>query len=58
MLQDLTGFATDQVAISLCEIPSSNAMEMGQIMPALGLHEGYLKRLTVDSSLSQSRPIL
>jgi hypothetical protein len=40
MFQDLTGFATDQVAISLCEIPSINAMEMGQIMPAVGLHEG------------------
>jgi len=40
MFQDLTGFATDHVAISLCEIPSINAMEMGQIMPAVGLHEG------------------
>src|SRR5580692_5196083 len=30
MFQDLTGFATDQIAISLQEIPSSNAMEMGQ----------------------------
>jgi hypothetical protein len=40
MFQDLTGVATDQVAISLCEIPSINAMEMGQIMPAVGLHEG------------------
>jgi hypothetical protein len=40
MFQYLTGFATDQVAISLCEIPSSNAMEMRQIMPAVGLHEG------------------
>jgi phenylpyruvate tautomerase PptA (4-oxalocrotonate tautomerase family) len=28
MFQDLTGFATDQIAISLREIPSSNAMEM------------------------------
>jgi phenylpyruvate tautomerase PptA (4-oxalocrotonate tautomerase family) len=36
--QKLTGIATDQLAISLQEIPSSNAMEMGQIMPAVG-HE-------------------
>jgi hypothetical protein len=36
--QELTGLATDQIATSLQEIPSSNAMEMGQIMPALG-HE-------------------
>jgi phenylpyruvate tautomerase PptA (4-oxalocrotonate tautomerase family) len=35
MFQGLTGFATDQVAISLQEIPSSNAMEMGQIMQAV-----------------------
>jgi phenylpyruvate tautomerase PptA (4-oxalocrotonate tautomerase family) len=35
MFQDLTGVATDQLAISLQEIPSSNAMEMGQIMPAV-----------------------
>ena len=33
--QDLTGFATNQIAISLQEIPSSNAMEMGQIMPTV-----------------------
>ena len=32
MFQNLTGFATDQIAMSLQEIPSSNAMEMGQIM--------------------------
>jgi phenylpyruvate tautomerase PptA (4-oxalocrotonate tautomerase family) len=38
MLQDLTGIATDQLALSLQEIPSSNAMEMGQIMQAVG-HE-------------------
>jgi phenylpyruvate tautomerase PptA (4-oxalocrotonate tautomerase family) len=36
MFQDMTGFATDQIAISLQEIPSSNAMEMGQIMQAVG----------------------
>jgi len=36
MFQKLTGIATDQLAISLQEIPSSNAMEMGQIMPAVG----------------------
>jgi phenylpyruvate tautomerase PptA (4-oxalocrotonate tautomerase family) len=36
MFQDMTGFATDQIAISLLEIPSSNAMEMGQIMQAVG----------------------
>jgi phenylpyruvate tautomerase PptA (4-oxalocrotonate tautomerase family) len=40
MFRELTGFATDQVAISLCEIPSSNAMEMGQIMPVVESHEG------------------
>jgi phenylpyruvate tautomerase PptA (4-oxalocrotonate tautomerase family) len=38
MFQTLTGVATDQLAISLQEIPSSNAMEMGQIMQAVG-HE-------------------
>jgi phenylpyruvate tautomerase PptA (4-oxalocrotonate tautomerase family) len=36
MFQDLTGIPTDQLAISLQEIPSSNAMEMGQIMQAVG----------------------
>jgi phenylpyruvate tautomerase PptA (4-oxalocrotonate tautomerase family) len=36
MFQDLTGIPTDQLAISLEEIPSSNAMEMGQIMPGVG----------------------
>ena len=36
--QDLTSFAGDQIAISLQEIPSSNAMEMGQVMQAVG-HE-------------------
>jgi hypothetical protein len=35
--QRLTGIAIDQLAISLQEIPSSNAMEMGKIMPAVGL---------------------
>lgn len=38
MFQKLTGIATDQLAISLQEIPSSNAMEMGQIMQAVS-HE-------------------
>jgi phenylpyruvate tautomerase PptA (4-oxalocrotonate tautomerase family) len=36
MFQDLTGIPTDQLAISIQEIPSSNAMEMGQIMPVVG----------------------
>lgn len=36
--QNATGIATDQLAISLQEIPSSNAMEMGKIMPTVG-HE-------------------
>jgi phenylpyruvate tautomerase PptA (4-oxalocrotonate tautomerase family) len=36
MFQDLTGIPTDQLAISLQEIPSSNAMEMGQIMQSVG----------------------
>jgi phenylpyruvate tautomerase PptA (4-oxalocrotonate tautomerase family) len=38
MFQVLTGIATDQLVLSLQEIPSSNAMEMGQIMQAVG-HE-------------------
>ena len=36
MFQSLTGVPTDQLAISLQEIPSSNAMEMGQIMQSVG----------------------
>jgi len=36
MFQSLTGLATDQIAISLQEVPSSNAMEMGQIMQDVG----------------------
>jgi hypothetical protein len=36
MFQDLTGIPTEQLAISLQEVPSSNAMEMGQIMPEVG----------------------
>src|SRR5580658_4842250 len=36
MFQDLTGVSNDQLVISLQEIPSSNAMEMGQIMQAVG----------------------
>jgi phenylpyruvate tautomerase PptA (4-oxalocrotonate tautomerase family) len=36
MFQKLTGIPTDQLALSLQEIPSSNAMEMGQIMPSVG----------------------
>jgi phenylpyruvate tautomerase PptA (4-oxalocrotonate tautomerase family) len=38
IFQNITGIATDQLALSLQEIPSSNAMEMGQIMQAVG-HE-------------------
>ena len=38
VFQSLTGIATDQLAISLQEIPASNAMEMGTIMPTVG-HE-------------------
>jgi phenylpyruvate tautomerase PptA (4-oxalocrotonate tautomerase family) len=38
MFQGLTGIATDQLALSLQELPSRNAMEMGQIMQAVG-HE-------------------
>jgi phenylpyruvate tautomerase PptA (4-oxalocrotonate tautomerase family) len=37
MFQELTGIATDQLAVSLQEIPSSNAMELGKIMPTVGL---------------------
>ena len=36
MFQDLTGIPTDQLALSLQETPSSNAMEMGQIMLSVG----------------------
>jgi hypothetical protein len=36
MFRGLTGVATDQFAISLQEIPSSNTMEMGQIMQTVG----------------------
>jgi phenylpyruvate tautomerase PptA (4-oxalocrotonate tautomerase family) len=36
MFQELSGLATEQIAISLQEVPSSNAMEMGQIMQAVG----------------------
>jgi phenylpyruvate tautomerase PptA (4-oxalocrotonate tautomerase family) len=36
MFRSLTGIATDQLALSLQEIPASNAMEMGQIMPSVG----------------------
>jgi len=36
MFQNLTGIPTDQLAMSIQEIPSSNAMEMGQIMQAVG----------------------
>ena len=35
LFQELTGIATDQLAISLQEIQSSNAMEMGQMMQAV-----------------------
>lgn len=38
MFQSHTGIATDQLVLSLQEIPASNAMEMGQIMQAVG-HE-------------------
>jgi phenylpyruvate tautomerase PptA (4-oxalocrotonate tautomerase family) len=38
MFRELTGIGADQLAISLQEIPSSNAMEMGQIMEAVA-HE-------------------
>jgi phenylpyruvate tautomerase PptA (4-oxalocrotonate tautomerase family) len=38
MFQNLTAIPTEQLAISLQEIPSSNAMEMGQIMQSVG-HE-------------------
>jgi phenylpyruvate tautomerase PptA (4-oxalocrotonate tautomerase family) len=38
MFQAQTGIATDQIVVSLQEVPSSNAMEMGQIMRAVG-HE-------------------
>jgi phenylpyruvate tautomerase PptA (4-oxalocrotonate tautomerase family) len=33
MFQQLTGVATEQLALSLQESPASNGMEMGQIMP-------------------------
>jgi hypothetical protein len=33
--QNFSGVATDQLAISLQEIPANNAMEMGQVMQAV-----------------------
>jgi phenylpyruvate tautomerase PptA (4-oxalocrotonate tautomerase family) len=36
--QNFSGVATEQLAISLQEIPASNAMEMGQVMQSVG-HE-------------------
>jgi phenylpyruvate tautomerase PptA (4-oxalocrotonate tautomerase family) len=36
MFQSMTGVATDQLALSLQEIPSQNAMELGQIMKPVG----------------------
>jgi phenylpyruvate tautomerase PptA (4-oxalocrotonate tautomerase family) len=37
MFQSLSAVATDQLVVSLQEIPASNAMEMGKIMHAVGL---------------------
>jgi phenylpyruvate tautomerase PptA (4-oxalocrotonate tautomerase family) len=37
--QRLTGVPTDQLAVSVQEIPANNAMELGQIMHAVGPHE-------------------
>jgi len=34
--QQHTGIATDQLAISLSEIPATNAMEMGKVMQPVG----------------------
>jgi phenylpyruvate tautomerase PptA (4-oxalocrotonate tautomerase family) len=36
MFEHLTGISTEQLALSLQEIPASNAMEMGQIMQSVG----------------------
>jgi phenylpyruvate tautomerase PptA (4-oxalocrotonate tautomerase family) len=36
MFQRLTGIAPDQLAISLQEIPSTNAMELGKLMQPVG----------------------
>jgi O-acetylhomoserine/O-acetylserine sulfhydrylase-like pyridoxal-dependent enzyme len=44
MFQSLTGIATDQLALSLQEVPSSNAMEMGKILQVVG-HEWMLLKL-------------
>jgi phenylpyruvate tautomerase PptA (4-oxalocrotonate tautomerase family) len=41
--QGLTGLSTDQIAISIQEIPSSNAMENGQIMQAVGQSSTQVK---------------
>lgn len=46
MFQNLTGIATDQLAISLQEIPSSNAMELGKIMPAVGQESNFAPEIT------------
>jgi phenylpyruvate tautomerase PptA (4-oxalocrotonate tautomerase family) len=40
MFQELTGVATEQLAICLLEIPASNAMEMGQVMPDVANKKG------------------
>jgi hypothetical protein len=36
MFQTQTGIATEQIAVSLQEVPPANAMETGQIMHAVG----------------------
>ena len=33
LLQDATGAPDDQIVLGIQEVPSSQAMEMGQIMP-------------------------
>jgi phenylpyruvate tautomerase PptA (4-oxalocrotonate tautomerase family) len=38
LMQDATGAADDQIVIGIQEVPASQAMEMGQIMPDVAEH--------------------
>jgi len=52
--QQLTGVATEQLAISLQEIPASNAMEMGRIMQPETAGSGSAHRSVTKSTLSSN----
>ena len=40
LLQNATGAPDDQIVIGIQEVPASQAMEMGQIMPEVAEHQG------------------